>query len=116
MLTAPELAAIQATQLLTLTDACTITRRALVSDGAGGQTETWPTTITTTCRVAPVAASEAVLAGQQRIVANWKITLPANTDVRGEDRIVVGARSFEVVAIMGPETRESARIVLCQER
>ena len=60
--------------------------------------------------------SEAVLAGQQRIVASWKVTLPASTDVRGDDRLTVGARSFEVIAIRGAETRETARVCLCQER
>lgn len=115
MLTAAELAAIQATQLLTLTEACTIQHRTLTSDGAGGWTEAW-TTVTTVCRVAPVGANEAVLAGQQRIVANWKLTFPAGTVVHDEDRIAVGSRTFEVVGIQGPETRESARIVLCQER
>ena len=115
MLTATELSAMQATQTLTLTEACTVSRRTLTSDGMGGQTESW-TTATTVCRVAPIAASEAVLAGQQRIVASWKVTLPASTDVRGDDRIVVGARSFEVIAIRGAETRETARVCLCQER
>lgn len=116
MLTAAEQAAMQATQALTLTEACTISRRTLASDGAGGYTDTWATAATTVCRVAPITANEAVLAGQQRIVANWKITLPASTDVRGADRIVVGARSFEVIAVQGARTRETARICLCQER
>lgn len=111
MLTAAELAAIQATQLLTLTEACTIQHRTLTSDGAGGWTDSW-TTATTVCRVAPVGADEAVLAGQQRIKADWKITLPANTVIDDADRLAVGSRVFEVVGVMGPETRESARVVL----
>lgn len=115
MLSAAEQAAMQATQLLTLTDACTIQHRTLASDGAGGWTDTWTDT-TTVCRVAPVGANEAILAGQQRIVANWKITLPANTVVHDEDRIAVGSRAFEVVGVRGPETRETARVVYCQER
>ena len=115
MLTAAELAAIQATQTLTLTDVCTIQHRALTSDGAGGWTEAWTTT-TTVCRVAPVSAQEAVLAGQQRIVANWKLTLPAGTVVVDTDRLAVGTRTFEVVGVLGPETRESARVIWCVER
>lgn len=116
MLTATEQAAMQAVQRLTLTEACTVSRRTLASDSAGGYSNTWATAATTVCRIAPVSANEAALAGQQRIVASWKVTLPASTDVRGEDRVVVGARSFEVIAILGPETRETARVCLCQER
>lgn len=115
MLTAAELAAIQATQLLTLTEACTIQHRALTSDGAGGWTDSWTDT-TTVCRVAPVGADEAVLAGQQRIKADWKITLPAGTVVVDSDRLAVGGRAFEVVGVLGPETRETARVILAVAR
>ena len=40
MITAAELAAMQATQALTLTTACSIGRRSYASDGMGGETET----------------------------------------------------------------------------
>lgn len=116
MLTTAELTAMQTTQTQTLVDACTISRRTMASDSAGGQTATYATAATTVCRVAPLNGREAVLAGQQRIVATWKVTLPASTDVRDADRIVVGSRSFEVIAIQGAETRETARVCLCQER
>ena len=116
MLTAAELALLQATQNLTLIDACTVTRRTLSSDSAGGHSATWATAATTVCRVAPARENERLLAGQQRIVAEWKVTLPASTDVRDADRIVVGARSFEVIGIRVAETRETARVCLCQER
>lgn len=101
----------QAAQRLTLTEVCTIQHRTLTSDGAGGWTDTWTDT-TTVCRVAPIGADEAVLAGQQRIKADWKITLPAGTVIVDADRLAVGSRVFEVVGILGPETRETARVVM----
>ena len=116
MLTTAEIAAMAATQALTMTEVCTVTRRTLTTDSAGGYTDAWATASTTVCRVAPVGASEAVLAGQQRSLANWKLTLPAGTDVADADRLTVGSRVFEVVGILGAETRETARVVLCQAR
>ena len=116
MLTSDELTAARAVQQQTMTETVVVSRRALTSDSLGGYTEGWTTAATTVGRIAPVSASEALLAGQQRIVANWKITLPANTDVRDEDRLTIGARVFEVVGILGAETRETARVCLCQAR
>lgn len=103
-------------QQQTMTETVVISRRTLTTDSIGGYTDSWATASTTVGRIAPVGANEATLAGQQRILANWKITLPASTDVRNEDRLTIGSRVFEVVGIMGAETRETARVTLCQER
>lgn len=116
MLTAAELTAMQATQIQTMTDVIVIARRTLTSDSMGGYTEAWANVLTTVGRVAPMSQKETVTAGQQGITANWKITLPASTDVRGADRLTQGARSFEVNGILGAETRETARVCLCQAR
>jgi SPP1 family predicted phage head-tail adaptor len=116
VLTTAELTSMQAVQQQTMTETVVVSRRTLTSDSLGGRTDSWTTAATTVGRIAPVSAGEAILAGQQRIVANWKITLPANTDVRNEDRLTIGSRVFEVVGIQGAETRETARVCLCQER
>ena len=115
MLTAAELTAMQATQTLTMTETCVVSARTLTSDSAGGYTESWATT-TTVGRLAPVSGAEAVVAGQQRAVATWKITLTAGVAVTPQGRIAIGSRSFEVLEVRGAETRETARVCLCQER
>lgn len=116
MLTTAELTAMRTVQQQTMVETVVITRRTLTTDSLGGFTDSWSTAATTVGRLAPVGAREATLAGQQRIVANWKITLPASADVRNEDRLTIGSRVFEVVGIQGAETRETARVCLCQER
>lgn len=116
MLTTAELTSMQTTQALTFTETCTISRRTLSSDSAGGYTDSWSTVATTSCRLSPMSANEIIVAGQQKIVAGWKATLPVSTDVRGEDRIVVGSRSFEVTSVQKTKTRETAKVCLCQER
>lgn len=115
MLSTAELAAMQAVQVLTLTDACTVNVRTLTSDGMGGYTEVWATTATV-CRLAPASGDELVAAGQQRGVMGWTITLPAGTTITAKSRITIGSRNFEVLAVSGALTRETARVCICQER
>ena len=53
MISASELASMQATQALTLATACSIGRRTFTPDGMGGETETVGYTATM-CRCTPV--------------------------------------------------------------
>lgn len=117
MLTASELASMRTTQQQTLVEACTIVRRTLVSDGAGGQTST-ETSVSSLCRVAPSnnMPADRMLAGAQQDQVLWRITLPAGVDVRSADRIDVGARSFEVKGVYGPWSAMTALVCVCVER
>jgi SPP1 family predicted phage head-tail adaptor len=117
MLTAGELAAMRTTQQQTLVEACTIVRRTLVSDGAGGQTST-ETSVSSLCRLAPSnnQPQDRMVAGAQQDQVLWRITLPDGTDVRAADRIDVGARSFEVKGVYGPHTAVTALVCVCVER
>ena len=105
----------RATLDASLPDTATVSRDTEVSDGAGGWTVTTATSGPVACRVAPAGGREAVIAGKLDSVAAWTITLPALTDVTAKDRIVVGARTFEVAAVLGPRSWEIARRVLCLE-
>lgn len=117
MLTARELAEMRAVQAETLTDTATVTRRAYAADGLGGQTET-TTAATLPCRVAPALFERdgAMVGGQVREIAQWRITFAAGADVRKDDRVAVSGAVYEVLAVYGPETRETARVVLAEER
>lgn len=117
MLTDAELAKMRAEQEKTMLDAAVIGRRIFTSDGAGGQEETFEQ-IPAICRIAAsnnqpdyqmfgAAANEAQL---------WRITFPAETDIRKTDAVYIGARSFEVVGVMAPATFETARVTVCVER
>lgn len=81
-----------------------------------GVTEDWPTVETTTCRVlTPRSMPQedsvgGALAAQIRI----PVALPPGTDVRPQDRLVVGAHTYQVVA--APEASyEAERVALCDE-
>lgn len=117
MLTADELTALRATAAETLTETVLVKRAVLTSDGAGGQTATWPaTTVTTTGRLAPSRSPvEIALAERVAAVQGWTVTLPQGTDARARDRLYVGARVFEVLGVLAAETFETARRCVCVE-
>lgn len=117
MLTAGELQGMRATQGLTLVESCTIVRRTLVSDGAGGQTATEASTASL-CRLAPSnnQPQDRVVAGSQQDGVLWRITLPAGAEVTASDRIVVGSRTFEVMGVYGPHSAITALVCVCVER
>lgn len=117
MLSAAEVASMRATQAQTLTTACTITHRALVSDNMGGQTETL-TNVTAVCRCAASAnmPDYQLVGARVNEAALWRITFAAETDVRKSDKITVGTRTFEVLGILGGATIETARVCICMEK
>jgi hypothetical protein len=53
-------------------------------------------------------------AAQARAVGEWRILLPAFTDVTVRDRLVVGSRTFEVERVEG-ESNETVRACTCSE-
>lgn len=106
----------QATQALTMTGTATIQRAMTSRNDYGGVAESWATAATVVCRIAPARAEDRPLSGKTIEGAAWTVTLPAGTDVRVDDRVVVGSRTFEVVTLLGGRTIETARVVLCVER
>lgn len=116
MLTATELADMRAVQTLTFDQVATVTRRVLTPDGTGGQTAS-NTTSSLPCRVAPASGAQRSMLGAQYAESQaWKVTFAAGVDVRMTDRIAVAGHNFEVVAVLGTESRETARVTLGVER
>jgi hypothetical protein len=116
MLTATELTDMRTMQALTFDQVATVSRRAYSDDGAGGQTET-VSLISLPCRVAPATAGQRQsLAGQYAELQVWRVTFAALADVRRNDKISVLGKSLEVLAVLGAESRETARVTLCTER
>ena len=116
MLTDADLARMRGAQESIMTDTCQVQRRTLTPDGAGGHAESWNTVATVACRVAPSGRSpqEQVIAERLTATSIWTITLPALTDVQPADRLLVGARTFEVVGVLA-RSEEIARRVVCVE-
>lgn len=118
MLTDAELADLQNTQAETLVQTCVIKSRTLVSDGAGGHTETETTIDTVDCRLAPTELSrgEERFAEQLQGQVPYRVTLPSGTIVELHNWFEIGARTFDPMAIRGPRTFQTALNVLCRER
>lgn len=122
LLSAAELASMRATLNRTLPDTATIQRNTLQSDGSGGtEVASTATTGPFACRVAIPAVTgtrsgrEEVIAGRLDAVGIWTITLPAGTDVKAQDRIIVGSRTFEVTVPLRPRSWQLSCRVLCTE-
>ena len=99
-----------------MTEIALVRRRTLASDGMGGNSETWATAATIACRISPVTGrDQALLGGRTLENAVMRVTVPALTDVRLADRVHVGSRQFEVLAVAG-HSWETARVVVCEER
>lgn len=83
-----------------------------------GTSESWATVATVACRLSPngSAATEALGAGLSvRSAANWRVALPAGTDVRSSDRLVINARTFEVAGVLGGRSYATQTTAICTE-
>lgn len=114
MLSADDLAALQATQEAALPSTCTITRRSLLPDGQGGYTETWATlAASVACRMSALRNPTEQVVGERFVGKTlWQLTLPAGQDVTHEDRVTVEGLAYEVAGINSGGAWETARRVI----
>ena len=112
MLSEDEIDGMRATMVASLPEVASIERPTRVPDGAGGETLTYGNVATCPARVSPAGAEEErELAGRLAGRSLWRITLPAEADVRLDDRVVVATRRFEVVGVRA-RSYELCRVVL----
>jgi hypothetical protein len=120
MLSSAELTALRAAQAATFDQSAVIKRLpTFVSDGAGGATAGSPTTVATVaCRVAPANVADTEMVAAAGVVSRqvWRVTVPQGTDVRAADWLTIGGRTLDVMAIYGPRSFETARVLVCVER
>lgn len=97
-------------------DECTIVTVTLVSDSAGGHTET-TSTATRACRLSPdnTLASESTIGDRVSAEQRWIVTVPYDAVVAVKDRIEIGTRSFDVVAVDTDRTWDMCKRVRCVE-
>ena len=117
-LTADELAAMRSTSTSALPDTCTISRATPTADALGGQSVVWANvTVGIACRFSPdgITDGERDVAGAVRSTAGWRFTFAHNVDVRLVDRIVVGTRTFEVVALDAARSWQLTLVGRCIE-
>ncbi len=116
MLSVDEITAIRGTFNESLPDTAEVQCKVLLSDGAGGFSESWITAAIVACRISPSGRlpEERMIAERSTAMGIWTLTLPALTDVYPADRIAVGARIFEVIGALARST-EIGRRVVCVE-
>jgi SPP1 family predicted phage head-tail adaptor len=88
----------------------------LVDDGAGGSTPTWATAATVPCRIVALTQrdAEVVIADVEKTETLYQISLPVSTTVTPEQRILVGARRFQIVTIPNG-TYDTSGALICKE-
>lgn len=117
MLTSAEIAQARADLALMLVDSVAIRRRTVLSDGAGGTTDTWSTLATVAGKLDPTMDA---LSAEREVVSRLGLTspavikLPALTDVTASDRLQVLGVEYEVAYVAAPRTWELTRRVLVE--
>jgi head-tail adaptor len=118
LLSTGEIAAMRRTLEGSLPDLAVVQTPFFGDDGGGGGTTAWSIAGTVACRVAPItrqAGTEGEIADRLAPDANWILTLPATTSIDTDDRIMVGARIFNVLGIHAPRSYEVSRRVEANE-
>lgn len=93
----------------------TIQSRTAGLDSQGGTTKTFATLARVPASVLPMSGSENIQAGAQTSELRTKVTIRYRDDVAATQRIVWGARTFEIVSIQDPDGRRDALDLLCTE-
>lgn len=116
-ISASELACLRDGITNTWPETVTISRATRTSDNAGGYTTTWATVATVAGMLVAdnTQPQEPVVGDRQNAVQRWMVRLPALTDVNARDRIVIGARTFEVDGVLGGGSYELTRTARCTE-
>lgn len=102
LLTASELASMRSVTASALPDTCVIQTQAWASDGGGGGSQTWTTSGTLACRIAPAGghgAGEGETGDRISADSEYVVTLPSDTSLTTNARLLTGGGTFNVEAI-----------------
>lgn len=117
MISDATLTSLRAVQEAAMPDECTIQRRTIGARNAYRErTETWATVATVPCRMAVAGAQgsgleQVIAAGILTGVTRYDLTVPYDTDVRGEDRVVYRGKTYEVASEVDDVTWQVAKRV-----
>ena len=92
---------------------CYILSTTLVSDGAGGFTETWGTAGTADCRLDARSGGERTQGASIQPVFSYMLTVPHDTTIAENNRVEVDSETFTVTSIdAGKSWDASLRVTL----
>ena len=89
--------------------------RTLTPDGGGGYSESWQTFAQVWVKVAPAGAADTLSADALQSRARHRISLRRRTDLAAGQRLVIGARTFRIHAVLDEGPRVCLITVLCEE-
>jgi len=115
MLSSNQIEVMRETQEAALPQTCTRRRAVLIRDGRGGHTEGTSEEAEYVCRVAPTKGREIEIASRITSELTLTVTLPHDADVQPRDRLVIGDRELNVVAVLSGGTWTTALRVLAVE-
>lgn len=78
----------------------------LVSDGQGGQTETWTNLVTVWAYVKPISANERLFAQKIEPLITHRVIIRHRTDILSQMRFVYDSRTFQIKAPFRPDERK----------
>ena len=119
MLTDSQISEMRATQAAALPDRCTIQRQSAPGDSRGGQSVSYNDyALNVNCRLGRNAQSArpGVRGDRTETPIPWVVTFAYNQDVLITDRIVIDARTFEVMSVEDHTDWMTALRVKCIER
>lgn len=99
MIPSSELALLRADLTGVLADSCAVVRVTRTQTDSGGWTETTTTLPSQPCRIGPLGGRERIAGGKIAEEADLVMTLPFDADIRWDDRVEHGGKTYEVVSI-----------------
>jgi head-tail adaptor len=116
MISAAELAALQATSQSAGDLSIGVYRLTVGQDGEGNVTRSYALAATVNGNLAQPTAGQLQNYGYAIAdVAAWMVRVPVGTDIRIGDRLLVGAQYLEVQVELQPQSYQTAMRVLCAE-
>ena len=101
--------------LSTLNQRATLVARTLTPDGGGGFSESWDAFAAVWIALTPLAATDTAGADRLESRVRHRIALRRRTDLAAGQRVLVGARSFRVHAVLDEGAASSYLTLLCEE-
>jgi SPP1 family predicted phage head-tail adaptor len=89
--------------------------KVLTPDGGGGHAESWQTFASVWVSVSPIGASDAFGPDALESRVRHRLTLRRRSDLAAGQRVLVGARSFKVHALLDEGPRGETVTLLCEE-
>jgi len=96
----------------TLTSTCSVWRKVQATNSTGGPNDTWQEQIASVpCRLMPEQSRRRleVAAEREVLVTYFRLTVPYNTDIRADDRVIFGGETYQIAALWDSHDLRTAR-------